>query len=83
LIEDLIQHFAKRIQIPFVIDQKDDKIGIGEYLFNRASFQELVKYVWSGGFPRWKDEIRPDYVLKMKDAVGQSKNSLFDGLTLT
>jgi len=83
LIEDLIQHFAKRIQIPFVIDQKDDKIGIGEYLFNRASFQELVKYVWSGGLPRWKDEVRPDYVLKMKDAVGQSKNSLFDGLTLT
>jgi hypothetical protein len=79
----LIQHFAKRIQIPFVVDQKNDKIGIGEYLFNRASFQELVKYVWSGGLPRWKDEVRPDYVLKMKDAVGQSKNSLFDGLMLT
>jgi len=52
LIKALIQHFAKRIQIPFVVDQKNDKIGIGEYLFNRASFQELVKYVWSGGLPR-------------------------------
>jgi hypothetical protein len=82
LIEWLIKKFAKRVRIPFLINQEDDKIGIGEYLFNRASFQELVKYVWSGGLPRWKDEVRPDYVLKMKDAVGQSKNSLFDGLML-
>src|SRR4030042_3263847 len=82
LIEALIQHFAKRIQIPFVVDQKNDKIGIGEYLFNRASFQELVKYVWSGGLPRWKDEVRPDYVSKMKDAVGQPKTLFFDGLML-
>ena len=82
LIEALIRHFAKKINIPFVIDQEDDKIGIGKYLFDRASFQELVKYVWSGGFPRWKDEVRPDYVLKMKDSVEQSKNPLFDGLKL-
>lgn len=82
LIEALIRHFAKKVNIPFVIDQEDDKIGIGEYLFDRASFQELVKYVWSGGFPRWKNEVRPDYVLKMKDAVEQSKNPLFDGLEL-
>jgi hypothetical protein len=83
LIEALIQHFAKRVQIPFAVDQRDDKIGIGEYLFNRATFQELVKYVWSGGFPRWKDEVQPDYVLKMKDSIAQSKNPLFIGLTLT
>jgi hypothetical protein len=83
LIEALIQHFAKRIDIPFVVEKKYDKIGIGEYIFNRASFQELVKYVWSGGFPRWKDEIRPEYVLKMKDSIAQSENPLFDGLILT
>jgi len=82
LIEELIQHFAKRINIPFVIDQKNDKVGIGEYLFNRASFQELVKYIWLGGFPRWKDNIRPDYVLRMKEMIEQSKNPLFDGLIL-
>ncbi len=82
LIEELIQHFAKRINIPFVIDQKNDKVGIGEYLFNRASFQELIKYIWLGGFPRWKDNIRPDYVLRMKEMIEQSKNPLFDGFIL-
>jgi hypothetical protein len=82
LIEELIQKYAKRINIPFVIHQKDDKIGIGEYLFHKNSFQELIKYIWSGGFPRWKDNIRPDYVLRMKDMIEQSKSLLFDGLIL-
>jgi hypothetical protein len=82
LIENLIQKYAKRINIPFVIHQKDDKIGIGEYLFHKNPFQELIKYIWSGGFPRWKDNIRPDYVLRMKDMIEQSKSPLFDGLIL-
>jgi hypothetical protein len=82
LIDELIQKFAKRLNISFVIHQKDDKIGIGEYSFDRTSFQELIKYIWLGGFPRWKDGIRPDYVLKMKGMIEKSKNLLFDGLIL-
>jgi hypothetical protein len=82
LIDELIQKFAKRLNISFVIHQKDDKIGIGEYFFNRTSFQELIKYIWLGGFPRWKDGIRPDYVLKMKGMIKKSKTLLFDGLIL-
>ena len=82
LIETFIQRFAKKTNIPFLIDQEDDKIGIGEYLFDRASFQELVKYVWSGGFPRWKNEVRPDYVVTMKEKIEESKNPLFYGCDL-
>ena len=82
LIDELIQKFAKRLNISFVIHQKDDKIGIGEYFFDRTSFQELIKYIWLGGFPRWKDGIRPDYVLAMKGMIEQSQNHIFDGLIL-
>jgi len=82
LIEELIRKFAKRLDIPFVVNQRDGKIGIGDYLFNRVSFQELIKYIWLGGFPRWKDGIRPDYVLAMKKMIEQSKNYLFEGLIL-
>jgi hypothetical protein len=82
LIEGLVQKFAKRLDIPFVVNQRDGKIGIGDYLFNRASFQELIKYIWLGGFPRWRDGIRPDYVLKMKGMIEKSKNPLFDGFIL-
>ena len=81
-IEKLIQTFGKKADIQFLFHPKDDKIGIGEYLFKRTSFQELIKYIWLGGFPRWKEGIRPAYVLKMKDRIENSKNPLFDGLIL-
>jgi hypothetical protein len=82
LIEQLIQKYGRKITLQFVIRPKDDQIGMGDYLFNRTSFQKLVQYIWLGGFPRWKDGIRPDYALLMKERIGQSERSLFDGLTL-
>jgi hypothetical protein len=82
LIEKLIQKYGKKTNIQFLIHLKDDKIGTGEYLFNGTSFQELIKYIWMGGFPRWRDGIRPDYVLKMKQMIEQSKSPIFEGLTL-
>ena len=82
LIENLIQKYGEKKKIQFVIRPNDDEIGIGEYLFNRTSFQELIEYIWMGGFPRWKDGIRPDYVLRMKEMIDRSKRSVFEGLTL-
>jgi len=81
-IEKIIQKYAKKTSIPFVINLKEDRIAIGEYVFNRGSFHELIRYVWAGGFPRWKDRVRPDDVLAMKEKIDQSKNFLFQGLTL-
>jgi hypothetical protein len=81
-IEELIQKYGRRITISFVTDQKDDQVSIGEYVFRKTVFRELIKYVWAGGFPRWKDEIRPDYVLEMKKKIDESVNFLFNGLVL-
>ena len=83
LVEKVIQRYGERKEIQFLIDQKDDKIAIGDYLFSKTSFQELIKYIWLGGFPRWKDEIRPDYVLRMTQVVEQSERSIFEGLTFS
>jgi len=82
LIENLIQKYAKGMEIYFRINKKRDQINIGEYAFNRTSFQELVKYIWQGGYPRWKDDIRPDYVLAMKANIDPSKSWLFDDFNL-
>ena len=82
MIEELIQKYAKKTSIPFVVNQKEGYIAIGEYFFNKTSFQELIKYIWVGGAPRWKDEIRPTYVLAMKEKIEPSKNPLFNGLDL-
>lgn len=81
-IEKVIQKYGDRIDLPFVVDHENDRIIIGEYLFNKASFQGLIQYIWVGGMPRWKDEIRPDYVMTMKKKIEASKNSLFEGLSL-
>ena len=82
IIEKMIQKYAKRTNISFFVDQKNDKISIGQYVFSKTAFQELIKYIWVGGFPRWKDEIRPEYVMAMKKKIEQSKRPLFNGLTL-
>ena len=82
IIEKMIQKYAKRTNMSFLVDQKNDKISIGEYVFSKTAFQELIKYIWVGGFPRWKDEIRPEYIMTMKKKIGQSNHPLFNGLTL-
>jgi len=82
VIERLIEKFAKRTIISFVIDREKDRVAFGEYIFTRASFQELIRYIWLGGYPRWKENLRPDYVLSMKEKIEKSKHFLFKGLAL-
>ena len=81
-IEAIIQRLGKENGIPFVMDVNNDRIAIGEYVFNKASFHELIRYIWLGGFPRWKDGVRPDYVLEMKERIEKSENLIFHGLKL-
>jgi hypothetical protein len=78
----MIQKYAKRTNISFFVDQKNDKISIGQYVFSKTTFQELIKYIWVGGFPRWKDAVRPDYVMEMKRRIEESDNLLFKDLRL-
>jgi len=81
-VEKLIQAYGQKATIQLLIPATGNQIDIDDYLFNKNSFQELIKYVWMGGFPRWKDGIGPDYVLKMKQAIEQSKRDVFNGLSL-
>jgi len=79
-VESLIQSYAKKIDISVVVDEEKAIIAIGDYCFTRRSFHELLRYVWRGGYPRWQDEMRPNYVLEMKASVEGSQELLFDGL---
>lgn len=82
-IENVIQRYAVRAAIPILVDQKTGQITIGEFVFDRSAFQDLIQYIWVGGFPRWKENLRPDYVLSMKEKIDQSPKHLFEGLTFT
>ncbi len=81
-IEDLIQTYATKTAIPILIDQRRGQVVIGEFVFSRTAFQGLIQYIWVGGFPRWREGLRPGYVLSMKEKIEESRKPLFAGLTL-
>jgi len=62
----LLERWAVSKTIPVRVDRQHETVSIGEYLFTREVFHQLIQYVWRGGYPRWRDEIRPDYVMEMK-----------------
>ena len=47
-----------------------DSISVGEYVFDPTVFSDLIAYVDRGGYPRWKNEVRPPYVRKMLEKLG-------------
>ena len=59
---------------------KNEKAKIGSYVFDKKVFHELIEYVWPGGYPRWTDEVRPEYVIEMKECIQKSRNSFFKGV---
>ncbi|MBW1722105.1 MAG: hypothetical protein JRH13_11075 [Deltaproteobacteria bacterium] len=81
-IEPLIQDYAIKTAIPFQADQEKNTVSIGEYIFEKTVFHELVRYVWLGGYPRWRDGIRPDYVEDMRSIIVHQPGWLFTGLRL-
>jgi len=48
----------------------------------REIFQQLVAYVWQGGMPGWKDDMRPEYVAAMGKAIRGTTSPVFHGLAL-
>jgi len=82
IVKTLIKNYARHAEIPFVHNQNGSEITIDEYRFDRTSFHQLIEYVWKGGYPRWKDGIRPDHVIHMKNCISQSRNKLFEGIAL-
>jgi len=80
LVSGIIAKYAQPHEISVVISPERGEAEIGVYRFNRVQFQELIKYVWRGGYPRWKDEIRPDYVTGMRDIILQHSTGIFEGI---
>lgn len=80
LVQNIISVYAGRIHIPVTIDKGAWEIDIGEYKFSRNVFLELIKYVWRGGYPRWKDEIRPHCVAEMKARIERHRHRLFENI---
>ncbi|MBU0971585.1 MAG: hypothetical protein KKC20_13105 [Proteobacteria bacterium] len=74
-----IQKFAVKKQMCIEFS-KEGTVHMGPYVFDRKVFCGLIQYVWQGGYPRWKDEIRPAYVVAMKEQLQAGNNRFFKGM---
>lgn len=68
-IEEMIASFGSQKQIVLTSDHKADAFYLNDYQFDEAQFMELVDYVDRGGYPRWRDDLRPGYVREMMRAI--------------
>ena len=78
----LLEKWAVSETTPVTVDQEKETVSISEYLFTKTVFHQLVQYVWVGGYPRWKDGIRPNYVMEMKRSLEKASAGLMRGLVL-
>lgn len=80
-VEPIIRKWSIKKEIMVEVDKGNEQIRIGDYHFNKQVFHELLQYVWRGGYPRWKGEIRPEYVTEMRIKLLQSRHPVFSGLS--
>lgn len=80
IVEDIIRRYAGMRPIHVIADSLKGTVDIGGYQFDREGFHALVLYLWAGGYPRWRDNLRPAYVMEMKKRIERSGNPLFAGL---
>ncbi len=78
VVRDMICRYARQMRLSVVPYQRALEVDIGEYKFSRKAFQELIKYVWRGGYPGWQDDIRPSYVEAMKSKIEAHRRGLFE-----
>jgi len=78
VVEELLSRWARSTQIPVLVEEGAQRVSMAELLFSKAVFHELVAYVWRGGMPGWQDNLRPDYVIEMKEAIISSTSPIFD-----
>ncbi|MCF8074723.1 MAG: hypothetical protein K9K63_04845 [Desulfotignum sp.] len=79
LINELIAPFSK-IQAVEIGADGSGFFRFGPYEFTRNVCHELIRYVWQGGYPRWKEDIRPACVIAMADRINQGRNRYFSGV---
>ncbi len=77
---EMIAEWAEAETIGVQAAADGEEASVGEYRFDRLAFQELIRYVYLGGMPRWRDGLRPDYVTAMIERVVSSSSPLMAGL---
>jgi hypothetical protein len=80
ILEQVLVKYGQTADILFRFRQENNEVAIGEYRFNQENFQELILYLWLGGYPRWRDGRRPGYMGEMKEAAVRAGSFPFERL---
>lgn len=81
-VKQILRKYGRLIPIRFGMEAGERRVHIGEYFFTNAVFGELIKYVWEGGYPKWRDGKRPEYVMHMREWITNNNKPIFAGLAL-
>jgi len=79
-IRQIIKTHAEPTQIVLSRENSNREVVIDGYRFTRDEFHRLIRYIWRGGYPRWKEEVKPGYLLEMKRRIEQRSDSLVEGM---
>jgi hypothetical protein len=79
-VSEIIGKYAVPREIQVKVNAAAGEIQVGDYRFSSSQFLELVDYVWRGGYPRWKNNIRPCYLSAMRDTLLGSCRGIFKGI---
>jgi len=79
-IAAMIARYARRGPIAFSASRGRGPVSVGDLEVADDVFRDLVRYVWRGGYPRWRDEQRPPYVVAMGVALEKSASWLLHGI---
>ncbi|MDD5309618.1 MAG: hypothetical protein PHU25_20055 [Deltaproteobacteria bacterium] len=79
-VEAIMQRFGRPAEISAVADLSMRDVTIADVVFPVRGFHQLLRYVWRGGYPRWKGDLRPACVTAMRSAVEGGIGRLFEGI---
>jgi len=82
LVEEIVSRYTGLTTITVTVHTQEQRLYIGDYHFNKPGFHALLGYLWTGGYPKWKDGVKPSYILKMREAIERSSNPLFSDITV-
>jgi len=76
-VAEIIRSYAVRRMLPFLIDSETLRVTVGGCEFDRKSFGQLVRYLWEGGAPGWRNDVRPPYIAEMMREIARTRNAFF------
>ncbi len=79
-VTEMIECYGRRERYTLTCGAAGHPVRLGAYEFDRRVFAQLIDYVEHGGYPRYRNEIRPDCVRLMMSELGELSAPCLEGV---